>query len=186
MPVSHDFDDRIIKPSNNTYFALDPDWKDDSDSSAPRVQIAQGQSDITRHESYFKKEQSPNYSYAGEIPDGLRDLMFYLGVENVSDIVFISYILHSGNIYKTVLSYESNIAPGGKRTIIVFNSHKENDIESGAYLFNPPVGSEIVPFDYSLTTATPDDYISDSSDILAVHYYISPELLQYLDGKAKM
>ena len=112
--------------------------------------------------------------------------MFYLGVEDVSDIIFISYISRSGNTYKNVLSFEGSVAPGGQRTIIIFNSYKNHDVEGGAYLFNPPVGSGTAPFDYSLTTATPDDYTLSSSDIIVAHYYISPELLQYLNGKAKM
>ena len=38
---------------------------------SPSVQIAQGQSDITRHESYFKEEMSPNYKFEEqkELPD---------------------------------------------------------------------------------------------------------------------
>lgn len=65
------FDGKIKDANDNTYFALDPNWKDDSDSSTPRVQIAQGQSDITRHESYFKEEMSPNYKFEEqkELPD---------------------------------------------------------------------------------------------------------------------
>lgn len=46
----------------STYIMLDPDWSNDVEpTSTPRVQIAHGQSDITRHESYFKKELAPNY-----------------------------------------------------------------------------------------------------------------------------
>lgn len=53
----------------STYMMLDPDWSNDVEpASTPRVQIAQGQSDITRHESYFKEEMSPNYKFQKELP----------------------------------------------------------------------------------------------------------------------
>lgn len=69
MSVGHEFDGRIKEINNNTYFALDPNWNNDVESSSTtRVQIAQGQSDITRHESYFKEEMSPNYKFQKELP----------------------------------------------------------------------------------------------------------------------
>ena len=178
-----------------TYMMLDPDWSNDIEpSSTPRVQIAQGQSDITRHESYFKKELSPNYEGAVDIQEELENLMEYLHVSNVEDITFIATSGYVNGTYINVLSHQGATDPRtGNATKIVFNSIPDPDPDQqsgvvrggyGCYSFELNLTEGIYPFDYSLTSRIDDEFAN--IELAIDYFYISPQLLKFLDGKAKM
>lgn len=161
--VEYDIDYNYL----NTYMMLDPSWSNDVEpASTPRVQIAQGQSDITRHESYFKKELAPNYEGAVDIQEELENLMVYLGVSNVEDITFVAIPGYAGNKSVNVLSLIGQTDPRtGNQTTIVFNSIPDPDHQSGVvrpgygcYLFEIDLPDGTYPFDYSLTSPLDDEF----------------------------
>lgn len=169
------FDGRI--KDNNAYFALDPNWSNNVEpTSTPRVQIAQGQSDITRHESYFKEEMCPNYKFE-DMPKEIKELIELLGVEKPEDISF-------------------NLIGNG--SLCIFATDPDPDLDkptviANQYEYREKAGESIKSYHYTLDDVDKNELLNYSKAVVSnawkplegISYFIlSSESMKYLDGKA--